>query len=420
MSEPRQHTESKQQYWFPVSESPKLDFENKEKEGKSLTKSDNLFSDYFGRAWKTTKKGSYAPKKEHYLQGHPTEAYFAYQICTLLELNVPKARIVVGGGVGTRIATKSVDFIDLISVLNIDIDEHFRVWGDYDHHENIHQLKELSKLYFLDHENQLLISKQDGKKFRIDSDAFGSFIVALLLNDNDFISGRYTNFGFTRVGERFVPTLIDKQMANFDGKSYAEHIKHCCAFIKGSEGNVFKDKTIFDLSKYPDQYLSFVDRISQALVVDPDSKQCPFDKIFKNSRVQATPELRSKAETMCENLKTTARSIVAEFKDALVGFKEREILRSKIADAVANELKDVVNPNDMKKAIIKDLRGPYYKALFANKECISEKDLEDRDRTLIKKIINDIHSVLKPHPSSPAKEGDDEPILPLYVKPKKR
>ena len=416
MNEPRQSTESKQQYWFPVLESPKLDFQNKEKEGKSLAKSDSLFNNYFGYALKTTKKGGDAPKKEYFLQKHPVEAYFAYQICALLELNVPKARIAKnpGSGIGTRVATRGIDFIDLIAVLNKeDIRKRFN--EDVQHHEDIKRLEKLSQLYSLDIENQLLISKQDGKKFKIDSDAFGSFIVAILLNDHDFVSGNYTNFGFTQVGERFVATLIDKQYANFDGRSYAEHMKNCSRFIKGSGERYVDEITIFDVSKYPDQYLSLVDRISQALVVSPDSKQCPFDKIFNNSRVQATPELKDQAETMCENFKKTAQSVVAKFKDALVGFKERETLRNKIAEAVIKELKDVVNPNDVAKTIIKDLRGPYYKAFFANKEYISDKDLEDKK--LQDELLKDIRSVLKPHVPPPA-EDSDEPILPQCVKTK--
>lgn len=180
-------------------------------------------------------------------------------------------------------------------------------------------------------------------------------------------------------------TAIDKEAVKFDGGSYKEHQASCSALLSIE---FFKSKNAF-----PDQYLAMVHEISQALVVTGDSKQCDFDRIFCNSRVMATPELAKDCKEKCENLKKTAQSIVVEFKDELVLFRERETFRKQIADIVAAEIKDVANPEDLKQAIIKDLRGPYYQAHFAEKQ-ISAKDVGNKK--LIESLVNDFKAELVP------------------------
>lgn len=71
-------------------------------------------------------------------------------------------------------------------------------------------------------------------------------------------------------------------------------------------------------------------------------------------------------------------------------FREREKIRRQIAERVVQNLKEsfggdaeIVNPNDILKRIIKDLRGPYYKFYFSNQQEISAADFNAKETSLL-------------------------------------
>jgi hypothetical protein len=260
----------------------------------------------------------------------------------------------------------------------------------YRHFDYLHgKSKELQERYELDIVKQVIHDHTEKKTYRISGNLFGSDIAALLICDYDFQSDG-SNFGIVKEGSRFYAVAIDKEAVRFEGKSYEMLAKK------------LSDRFIDDIlykSRMDEQIMAVVYQIAQALVLD-NNKQCAFDKIFSNPRVQATHQLFISPDERCVNIKKTAFSIVAHYEkiygdNFLEKYSEREKIRMQIANQVLENFDFRDNSRDfemIKNNILEDLRGPYYAQLFSDQEkrLISKTDIDNK--TLLMSILTDVSS----------------------------
>lgn len=111
-----------------------------------------------------------------------------------------------------------------------------------------------------------------------------------------------------------------------------------------------------------EQQLAFVFKLKEVLSGSPSL----FDKIFFNSRVQATPKLiSSEVKTIHRNYKINIERLIEyytkTFPTEFKGFSEREEIRRQIADRVLKELKvDTSHQPALQQTLIAELRGRFY------------------------------------------------------------
>lgn len=373
--------------------------EEKGPESKPLSKAGSLFKPVIikqelpgsiteGPFVKSSTKGV----KVYYVSPHDPVEYFGLEILNLLGFNTPKARIHVSTEAQCVNQSENTDQSETIEKKKQTIKMAVRnieggfipiaVFLEKETGEGVYsKWKDVHARYQLDIAKQVIVERKTGKEFKISGNLFTSNIGANLLGDLDF-QPEDANVGLIKVGDRFYAYYIDKELIQFDGKSYDDRQKNECYYVNTAE--IYKYKK-------DEQIIFIVNEIKRAL------DNGDFDKIFDNVRIKET--LSSVASIsdfdvasiakMSKNFRETVESALKYFKDIdLDRFTEREALRKKIAEKVL-ELANF-NPEDqkqIKRNIIEDLRGPYYEDLFINKNNITEDDINNHD--LIKHILED-------------------------------
>lgn len=283
-------------------------------------------------------------------------------------------------------ASKSID-----GFIPIDLVRRYTTMGyklPPDYYDSLNEsLKYLKDRYELDIEKQVVYDYIEKKSYRISGNLFGSDIAALLIGDRDFQSDGQ-NFGIVKVGTRFYAAAIDKEAVRFMGESYQDLAKQLLYY--------FMDDFLYK-SRMMDQVIFVVYQIAQALVTDSNS-QCDFDRIFSNTRVNATHQFSISPDERCVNVKKTATSIVEHYqhlhgKTVLEDFSKREVVRQRIACQVMEQVPCNESTHDfeaIKNVIIEDLRGPYYRNLLSDqsKQLICTGDIDNTK--LLNAILTDV------------------------------
>lgn len=307
-------------------------------------------------------KKSTKAEKVYYLSPHQFNEYYACEIFTALGLVVPKIRTVTGKQ--TKIASKSLDGFIPMSQIRSDVPRNYKILRQYE----------------LDFKNQTLSQVYDkSKQYRISGNLFATHIASLLVADAD-LQPKNNNLGVIKLGNRFFGASIDKDKSSFLGWNYQQLYKYVEEELM--EDELFQACTL-------DQELVIIHKIQQSLAVG-DKKSCTFDKIFLSERVKATDYLSEKCEEKLINFKKSAMSMLAHYQKKhgetyLELFLAREKIREKIVDAVLHAFDmDLHSFMKIKNIIVEDLRAPYYKIYFHDKNAISHDDLTN---SILKEVI---------------------------------
>lgn len=313
----------------------------------------------------------------YYLAPHTSCEYFALEVLLTLGMITPKARIVSAhpslpllchdeSQPPYYMATKGLDnYIPMLAVRH-----------DLPLKQHEEDLGGLRKQYQIDMSKQVIIDHENKKTLKISGPLFASHLLASLINDRDF-GANYLNLGLVKYGHRFYAASIDKERATFDGRHYEAS---------------YKPKSPLFTTTTKDQQLAVVVAIKRSLACD-EHGLCPFERIFKDSRVKATNELSANAEKYWQALKQSAQSMVeffyAQEANDFESFGLRETWREAIADKALQLLnlpKDISSHDEaqLKQHIVQDLRGPYYQALFIDTKLaqIGEADMDNHQLIL--------------------------------------
>ncbi len=310
----------------------------------------------------------------YFLGGHPIHEYFSMEILNRLGINTPTTRLTKIQDQYSLDQTGNAPWLDTIASKGI---------------EGYMSMKKLmaGETYQIDTKKQIIIDVKNKSEYKISGNAFGSDIAATLLEDGDYQpSGN--NFGLIRVGNRFYTMAIDKEKSSFSGKDY-KTLYNCISF----KDIIFNDK-LFE-SKTQEQSFFIVHQLSKALENNADG-QSDVDHMFCNSRVMATPTLADECKSMCENFKSTAKSLITYFSENknydFKSYEEREKIREAIAEKIIGylPLPDHFDTQTLKEIISEDLRAPYYQSFFADKKKkeISPADL--KNNALLSAMIIDL------------------------------
>lgn len=193
------------------------------------------------------------------------------------------------------------------------------------------------------------------------------------------------DYGLVRRGNRYYCAAIDKANASFTGGNYKEPVEIL---------EPITDDALYT-SAAIDQNFAFIQQIQAAAKPGADSLS-DFDRIFFNPRVLKTLILANVCKEYCEKFRT---SVAHALKYLLEGdfnpefqkdYAVREKYRAQFAGIILEKLEPLpqhINPADIKKLIIEDLRGTCYENLFKEYGLLSPKDFENEE--LINAVIHD-------------------------------
>lgn len=373
-----------------------VDF-NKQSE-KTLAKPGNKFSPCAGNKdggsnslgpyhYRNVKKHKFSM---YYIGKHwPEIEYFCMEILQLLGINTPKARSIDG-------ALKSSKYAQYVPG-----ESYCATRAIEGYLPNFYLLRNYTDFpktdprqrYHLNIKTQLIHDDVTGDDLKISGNYFAAYIGAILIQDTDF-QEKSKNFGVILIGKRFYSMAIDKDLGKFSHNKTYSLMWHKSDFFDSAE---------------KDQQLAVLYRIKQALEITSNN-ECDFDRIFNHPRVLNTTSLLKDREASRDNLKYRAQSMVDHVtrKDAnaFKDFERRERFRNRIAKYVLCRLdtSHMTDTTQLKEIIAEDLRAPYYKHLFENKESISLDDCSNANLidaikdNLIKEFgLSDKHSYTPSH-----------------------
>jgi hypothetical protein len=367
-----------------------MDFEKlhlcQENKDKSLQKSWDFFkSDKLGVRYRG--RESYGPfskqtkakdfPKKYYLAPHAREEYFALEILQYLGIDTPKARLIKDDKATILVATKSIpDYIPRDGVILENMTafqmQKEKAYEQDSSQENVPALLEMRQRYRLDIRRQIFRDVQLKKEYKISGNLFAFDLMLTVVADPDAMA--FTNFGFHLLNGRCFAIAIDKDQATFKGLSYQKLCDKVDDRIYQDNDQKAHIASHMFYYREREQLLDVLYRLQQGLVLDSKTKLSPFDQIFLNQRVQKTGlfcQFPYKAK--CENFKKSVRSTLEFYAERLEpnyleAYAHREKIRELISDLVLERIKIINDDREfIKKTIIEDLRGPYYKSFFHGK-----------------------------------------------------